>query len=677
MMPHRLSLTQQRAYADGSDRTSISVPSNHLSTAQKLIHKQVVQKDVAREQPPNFELVWAELQEKLGDKEKLKSAEESLEILKIPLTTEYDNEINFSKALFEAIRQCLSHRNLELDRKDDNIVEVAPKDDNIIKLASKDDNIIVLKVGKTEEYAVGLARQSSVAKGLQIEIMGECDDSVDGTDNESKGRSTPDHSVRLFRKDSDDRWRVSDCFAVAKLKLNDTSCQEFPMWNNAVDGVSLADKHGALGQVMLQTIECVLPYHARRGVLGKYLPLAIIAGRRNKPNGNSLNRLRWVSGRLEIPEACGGRFHFCVEDFGHFHHDTDEEEDASVKNALAVYLDTVLFGLTEAIKVHNDLVENRMRPAVPASGQCLMIGEALLDLRFCASPIPGANPLETSNEDDSWIISQGDLFTGKLNVSETLMRSRSERIDFFAETFSKEVDVIAKVSSLTVHNILIDPRTALSALKTLKTKRKIRKEIGAVLYSVIEMKAGLVTIMADLSKQGYQTLKPREQRDKLDVLWAGFADLVENVLLPMAKIGIIHPDIRPGFDVTSNMLCKLEDNDTRAVIKLIDYESLISFQYWIAPVNDGRYVKPGPTWNATTFVWWQCICLAYAWHHQLDANTLRQGHFFWNLVLDFNGSRSIGWLQDFTGGENRKDAIDGKFVKVTLSKLGKLFKSTS
>jgi hypothetical protein len=255
-----------------------------------------------------------------------------------------------------------------------------------------------------------------------------------------------------------------------------------------------------------------------------------------------------------------------VEDFGHFHNDTDEEEDESVKNALAVYLNTILFGLIETVKVQNDLVENTMRPAVPASGQSLVIDGAQLELQYCASPIPGANPLETSNEDDSWIMSQGELFSGSLNVPETLLRSNSLRIDFFAENVSesKEVDVIAKVSSLTVHNVLIDPMKALHALERLKTKRKIRKEIGAVLFSVVEMEAGLVTIMADLSKQGYHTLKPKEQQDTLAVLWAGFADLVENVLLPMAENGIIHPDIRPGFDVTSNMLCKLEDNDKRA-----------------------------------------------------------------------------------------------------------------
>jgi hypothetical protein len=122
MMP-RLCLTQQRACADdaGTDRTK-NDPSNHLSTAQKLIDKQVVRKDVAREQPPSFESVWAKLQEKLGDGEKLMSAEASLEILNIPLTTEYDNETSFSKALFEAVRQCLNPRDLALASKNDNII---------------------------------------------------------------------------------------------------------------------------------------------------------------------------------------------------------------------------------------------------------------------------------------------------------------------------------------------------------------------------------------------------------------------------------------------------------------------------------------------------------------------------------------------------------------------------
>jgi hypothetical protein len=46
------------------------------------------------------------------------------------------------------------------------------------------------------------------------------------------------------------------------------------------------------------------------------------------------------------------------------------------------------------------------------------------------------------------------------------------------------------------------------------------------------------------------------------------------------------------------------------------------------------------------------------------------------LKLDFNGSRSIGWLQEFAG-DCKEGAIDAKFVKVTLAKLGNLFEAST
>ncbi len=672
----RLCLTQQRrAYADdaGTDDRTKNVPSNHLSTAQELNAKQVRQKLVARKRPPKFESIWADLQEKLGDGKKLLSAEESLKILKIPLTTEYDNETNFGRALFEAVRQCLSPRGL--------------------KLAHEGDNVIVLKIGNTEEYAVGLARHVSVAKDLKIEISEKSDDSTDSTSSVMRDGSMPDHATCLFQKGSDNRWRVKDCFSVVKLKLDDASCHDFRILNERVREVSLESEHGALGQAMLYTLAYILPYHARRGVLGDHLLLAIVAGKRTKPVRKNRatkagtqdesvqdqsSRLRWVSGRLEIPEACGSGFRFCVEDFGHFHNESDDREGESVKNALSVYLNTLLFGLSEALKVHNDLVENKVRPAVPASGRSLLIGKDPLHLQFCASPIPGANTIDFPHEDERWIVSQGELFAGRLNVYKTDVCSKSLRVDFLGKTIgeSKEVNVIAKVTSRTVHPSLINPFKAFDALKELKRRKKLKKEIGSVLYKVVRKEVGLVSIMADLSKHGYRTLKPKEQQDKLAVLWAGFTDLVKNVLLPMAEINIIHPDIRPGFDVTSNILCKLEDNGTRAIMKMIDYESLVLFEQWEAPRKDGRYVTPEATWNATTFVWWQCICLAYTWHNEFDANALRQGGQFEELVDDFIGSRSNGWLQEYAG-DIKEDSIDAQCVKATLAKLGKRFEAST
>jgi hypothetical protein len=85
---------------------------------------------------------------------------------------------------------------------------------------------------------------------------------------------------------------------------------------------------------------------------------------------------------------------------------------------------------------------------------------------------------------------------------------------------------------------------------------------------------------------------------------------------------IIHPDIRPGYDVTSNLLVKFDDATNKATMKIIDYESLVSFSSWEAPATKGKYLLQTETLNATTFVWWQCVIMAYVWMGKLHAGSL-------------------------------------------------------
>jgi hypothetical protein len=142
--------------------------------------------------------------------------------------------------------------------------------------------------------------------------------------------------------------------------------------------------------------------------------------------------------------------------------------------------------------------------------------------------------------------------------------------------------------------------------------KSLAKEIGTVLYAVSDTEAGMVSVMADLKMQGFKALKPMECQDNLAMLWGGFCELVTNVLLPMADIAkAVHPDIRPGFDETSNILWKLDSNTNKPILKLIDYESILSFNHWVTVGLDGRFIYRDPNWDATTFFWWQCISVAF------------------------------------------------------------------
>jgi hypothetical protein len=218
------------------------------------------------------------------------------------------------------------------------------------------------------------------------------------------------------------------------------------------------------------------------------------------------------------------------------------------------------------------------------------------------------------------------------------------------------------------------------------------KEIGSVLYAAIEMGAGVVTIMTDLSYQGYKTLEPDiDDGSCLPVMWAGFADLVETVLLPMAELNVIHPDIRPGYDVTFNILCKLEDDGgamsgRKASMKLIDYESLVDVDKWTVPIvkrkSDGRFLPNMGEWDATTYVWWQCVFIAYVWSERIVAGDVdKKRDAKTEMVVDFlkevlliGETIDPGWPEWLVGLRPRAQGkIDAADVKDTLIHLGKLF----
>jgi hypothetical protein len=317
----------------------------------------------------------------------------------------------------------------------------------------------------------------------------------------------------------------------------------------------------------------------------------------------------------------------------------------SVEHALAVYVDTVKFGLQCALLVLDAIGDDKMLPPKPASGQLLKIGEQVLDgCMFCASPIPRANAFAHLGPDKTWVVTQGELFAGTLNLGGMLDDDDGDCVNFLGYT-QDNANVLVKVSSRTVHFLLIDPKEAYAALeemyltnaasnagrkmspekrRVMKSRAELLKEISSVLYAAVKTSAGMLTVMSDLSEQGFTTLSAEDHSDKLSVLWKGFQDLVNKVLLPMASMSIVHADIRPGFDETSNILCKFETKVTgeiTASLKLIDYESVVKVLDWHAP-EYGCYIKrETEKWKATTFVWWQCLAVAYAWKSRRTAES--------------------------------------------------------
>jgi hypothetical protein len=357
-----------------------------------------------------------------------------------------------------------------------------------------------------------------------------------------------------------------------------------------------------------------------------------------------------------------------VKDFGHF------GDELSLEHALSLYLDTLLFGMKVAVQVCNEFVKGNLSPPQPTSGRYLMIGKNLLTPTLCASPIKGANPIPGVTGRS---INQGELFHGTLRLGEIFddpyVFFKSPTVDT-----TQELQVLIKVSSTAVHPFLVSPIDTSVALQLQPTQcsKEIKgalKEVGTVLYAGVSMASGIMTIMADLPRERYKTLHPYAYN--LEVLWGGFSRLVKDVLLPMAdQARAIHGDIRPGYDLTCNIF--VDDSTGGATLKLIDYESFVRYSRWYAPA--ANYLQREYDRDAVTFVWWQCVSVAYFWSEKLDVDSRTKNDpdrfelelMRAMLLYDVEGP---DWLMKLR--EQAKRKVSKAEVEETVDVLAGLFKN--
>jgi hypothetical protein len=182
---------------------------------------------------------------------------------------------------------------------------------------------------------------------------------------------------------------------------------------------------------------------------------------------------RWVSAKIYVPKACGEFFMYAVTGYGGF---KASEADESVDDALSVYLETILFGLRAAVGWMVSKKYNKPCGAVPTSGQAVMIGSKdltsatgdenlppILTLRGRLGKIIG-KASDQGSLPFEWTISQGEIFTGKLNICHLTEEVKLNKGVFLA--FNKEdtdVEVAVKVSSSSVHGYLTHPAKAWNA----------------------------------------------------------------------------------------------------------------------------------------------------------------------------------------------------------------------
>merc|ERR1711971_767803 len=116
-----------------------------------------------------------------------------------------------------------------------------------------------------------------------------------------------------------------------------------------------------------------------------------------------------------------------------------------------------------------------------------------------------------------------------------------------------------------------------------------------------------------------------DYKSELKSYWKLFSVLCKNVLLPLADIGIVHQDLRPGYDCTYNVMIGTTQKDATTKMRLIDYESLCSVSDYSRPHVKGRgidYRYPSNPNFAHDFLFEQCVGIAYAWIEQIPAKEM-------------------------------------------------------
>jgi hypothetical protein len=212
--------------------------------------------------------------------------------------------------------------------------------------------------------------------------------------------------------------------------------------------------------------------------------------------------------------------------------------------------------------------------------------------------------------------------------------------DFGADTVAAKESILIKVTSVPCFNLLVPSAHGfLFGLCTGVAKKNddlinnLSRSIHG-LYMPGES-TGLVQLLPNLCKQGFRPLCPEllvaEGCCTWETLWSAFCEFTKDMLIPLADLGYVHSDVRPGIDETSNLLFS-----SKAGIRMIDLDSLSTFAGYRrseAAIKNARYIRlrylgfGQQKMIAEYFVYLQMICVAESWlkrvkNDDVNANAL-------------------------------------------------------
>jgi hypothetical protein len=190
---------------------------------------------------------------------------------------------------------------------------------------------------------------------------------------------------------------------------------------------------------------------------------------------------------------------------------------------------------------------------------------------------------------------------------------------------------------------------------TSRGSKKFLELISGSLHAVyvIPGQHGLVQLMPDLSHEGFALLRPKDlgSGSSLRKMCRAFIGLVVNTLIPLALEGVVHADLRPGFDRTANIMY----NKRAGTMRLIDMDSLLLFINWgPALTKEDKRILSKANGDASAlistplmFVLMQTVCVATAWlQGKLDRTKVQQNVNTDEIIESYLHDKDLPALED-------------------------------
>jgi len=555
----------------------------------------------------DFKTEWENLSRVCGSRTLPNTA---FQYIKDALCREYSNEIDFENGLLAALAKALGDDCCSIvDQRERRIIVFTDAAKNwgfATQMTSLD-----IFASDTENE-----RKDNLAENRSAESPAT--ESRSDSDAASSYRRF-DHACVLIQRSNNDDIKVTDVTVAIGLKLSNTSCFRFKVereddqdYISTLD-LNLASIHGPVTQELCYIIHQVHPSLTRKNIQGVDMPFLVLAGIKEDRRGVD-TRLHYVQGGLHVSHNFGEPFKFSIWRSGAF----DEIEQAA-----ASYIKTLLYGALLAEKI--ETTKNDYPSAMLCSSEHKIDGRLIDSCKLIASPIFQKThfPMVTR-------VHQGELFRAILS-REFLQKDTISRTWVSQEVMKPSAcssyHVVIKVSSMALYKTLVEPLIVSGAFLTLRNSSVLEESVLCVWRPC---KISLITAMRDLTELGFCDLKPCLCAD-LVALWSGFCDLVERVLLPLAHEGVVHCDIRPGWEETYNIMM-MQMPEGSISLRLIDFESL-------AIIGDAEYLPTDyrsfhvqydmerPNKSALSFLWWQCMLIAYCWLNKVKSRDTNASMF--------------------------------------------------